>query len=87
VRLFRHRPLGPGRRHVVLDAHGDEQQHAINRDDSMVLRGDGAVANSSWATSRVRLSARACDATGTTGRLRRIRRWELKSRIILTTMN
>ena len=30
VHLFRYCPLGPRRRYVVFDAHGDEQQHAIN---------------------------------------------------------
>jgi hypothetical protein len=41
VRLFRYWPLGPRRPPIVLDAHGDEQQPVINRDDSVVLRGDG----------------------------------------------
>ena len=41
VHLFRYRPLGPRRSDIVLNAHGDQQQHAIDGDDGVVFRGDG----------------------------------------------
>ena len=40
VRLLRYWPLRPSRPDIVLDVHGDEQQHGVDRDDRMVLRGD-----------------------------------------------